>query len=1358
MSICVTESTREEIINAFKHGEPIITPKKDQTQEETNQRLIKTANIIERDEVGKSYKIKGTNVGTKTTVTSKVKEARGEKISRGLETISETPDNKIYKDGGNKIHYIRSLIMNFYNEGRGDLASIQAEATSGSITMSASHFNSLVKDVEALYNNIQEQQKKIDPNGKVLIYAELPIVDPLASIGSTIDVLALFSDNTASIYDFKNKQGFRNVRRLPYGAGYQVLGDLHGRFDLEDYELQLFEYKRILTEVYGVKDIRQSRILPSLVRYKQKEPGKSTPGESLLPEIAYIKTSADRSEDEIGLAPLPVAGEKTGIPVLDEFMEKLLLLQSKTEEKISTGGLSRVQFDLLKEKTGRISRIVRDLSLALGINNLAKEIDLLTKDLSKKLAQEELKDGVPNPEYVSNKDLIFLMNELAIYKDLLAGVVEEEYQALLTKQVSKEEKIQFLTTRKRLFEKVLVADSHVNAEVLHRKAEILSQVGIDNVESKTHITDALNVFKTTSEIDNPIFKAFVKLKDSAYMKVLGKEKLTNNKILDQVQKLETWAKSNGLSGLSIYDPLINRQTGNLHDKYTREFWLLRKQALKEANVDWFKEHHLIKKGAEEFYNKLYKEYTEHQRAQEVSLAEYYESVGYTEEQAKTRAKKEIDQSIKLWVEKYDAFSGEHDATAFSLAGKAKIFYELNSKVLEKYETPEYKKIKSTPALIEFYEFTEQFNHQMRDVLNLGYQELPPNFIPNVRKNFVEQLFNSDTSVWGALGKSFREISQSFSVREDDTQIFGIRNPNTGEVEHSIPIYFLNPFKEKTDKAFDLGRVMLLFSKMAYNYQAMNEIEGHTMALKAALALTPQKITSPTGSSVKSSISGVAKTYLKNSSDIYKLFEDHTNYYLYGVRMKVGSTSIGGIQIGGVNLTKGLLAAKNYLAWKTLGLAIVPGLASFVASKTFETIEARKGILFTGKQHREAYKELVSKKGIALLQFFEAEQDSATGIRQRKLAKSKTSKYINSDVAFFPYRIGDRSIDRTVLIAMSKNYGFNKDGELKRMVNLKAAEPTAKSIFEASRLTEKGDLEIDGISHEGMIAFRNAVRHATKGIKGSLTAEDIKAADVSLGWSLVMQFKNWMPGFIAERAKGLQYNPTIDAAEFGRYRAFKAEFEKQKEEPLTQYFLTTLVPNLTRLAFNISMGWLPGVKHLHNTDRARKYYIRWAKNHPQEARDLTYEQFTEVQIAQTEALVMELRIVLAFAGLIVLLGLSWMDDEEKALYSQSWAGRKLYQVLVKAENELTFLSSPSDFVRMATTNPIPISRLLLDAKNTIVNMVDETGDILLEGEKKDGRDKTPILYYTIPWIPGGIQARRMFELFEQDKKNPYPVGW
>jgi len=247
---------------------------------------------------------------------------------------------------------------------------------------------------------------------------------------------------------------------------------------------------------------------------------------------------------------------------------------------------------------------------------------------------------------------------------------------------------------------------------------------------------------------------------------------------------------------------------------------------------------------------------------------------------------------------------------------------------------------------------------------------------------------------------------------------------------------------------------------------------------------------------------------------------------------------------------------------------------------------------------------------------------------------------------------------------------------------------------------------------------------------------------------MMQFKTWMPGILKERFGPFEFNDKIDATKYGRYKAYFSEYDYKQGMGGIKFMTSIVAPNLGKLVFDIStFGLAPtlGLKRV-NEETARRHFKQWQLDNPEFAEKVTFDEFLETKEKQIKAMMVEMRVILLFASLIAFLGAEGDDGEPR--YADTWLGRQFYKVFNRAQSELTFAFTPSEFARL-TVNPLPLTSLFTDLTKTIVNTFDETRDYIT-GENSP-QDKTPPLYFFSQWIKGVSQLRRVAEVYEQEKK-------
>jgi hypothetical protein len=196
--------TAEEVMNARKNGSQFMQPSLNQTQAETMAKGDLLNASVKK--VNEKYFVLDVPIKSRVSEYTKRKKGLGEQ--------SINADNDIKRDGGTFIHDIMKDLLEFHIHGKGKIVDIKAKALAGNVKLNPNHFIELNKLAERTFKDIKRQQDLIDPKGKVEIRTEYFVADFLKDVGGTMDVFAVFSDNTGLIYDFKT-----SGRNDPLGRG-----------------------------------------------------------------------------------------------------------------------------------------------------------------------------------------------------------------------------------------------------------------------------------------------------------------------------------------------------------------------------------------------------------------------------------------------------------------------------------------------------------------------------------------------------------------------------------------------------------------------------------------------------------------------------------------------------------------------------------------------------------------------------------------------------------------------------------------------------------------------------------------------------------------------------------------------------------------------------------------------------------------------------------------------------------------------------------------------------------------------------------------------------------------------------------
>jgi hypothetical protein len=541
-------------------------------------------------------------------------------------------------------------------------------------------------------------------------------------------------------------------------------------------------------------------------------------------------------------------------------------------------------------------------------------------------------------------------------------------------------------------------------------------------------------------------------------------------------------------------------------------------------------------------------------------------------------------------------------------------------------------------------------------------------------------------------------------------------------------------------------------------------------------------TNASGKNLLHRAGGVATKQLGTASDSYQAFNKLVNYHLYGI--KYGDTGIlDSTLYGNVSTKKALLAAKNYMSLTSLGFGFFPGVAAFSQGHISSYIEAKKGLMFDEKQWGRAIKYFGTdtKKARGITDFFNIYSEEYSYRKALELSNSKAVQLFSSRSAFFPVRLGDESVDDVLLVAMAQNYGLDEDGNIRRLANLREG---VKSIWDLASVDSEGKFKIN-LTENSFIQFKNAVHRESMRIKGTMNDQDVAQHNLNLAMSLMGQFKTWIPYVMEERISGLKYDKATDALHYGRFNAFINEMEHQQGAGYVAWMSGVVLPNMGKLAADIGTFGLSSKifnrvdkKHAENyfnrwkiqpenatkvkamykaaystwksKNQSKMPYEEWIVKHNKEANQMLLDGFIDIKQRQIRALTNELRAILLIGAMIAFMAMPGDDDKEPRYYG-SWLGRTIFKSFNRAQSELLFSFSPSQFIKMIQ-NPLPLTSLLVKAQQAGTNTFDEMRDAIF-GENSP-QDKTPMLYYSTQFVPGMVQLGRFLEFFEQQKKNVF----
>jgi hypothetical protein len=1289
-----------------------------------------------------------------------------------LERTIQEPDFIRKKDAGSRVHEILADLM-LVKLGQKKKSDVISKARVGDYAVSGDNIKELENLVDEVYEDIQKLQKEIDPEGKVTILVEQRILDPVQNRGGTMDIHAVFSDGTGLIYDYKTTHS----KGDNYQFG-QLVDDLLHENKIADNELTMAEYKRIAIHRMGVKKIRQTRLIPVHLRLALKPESEWKDFDYRTKEIELIEAGSrtGRESDQF-LKPIPVAGEETKYAGINELLEKQFILLKNLNNKLDKDTLNADERDRLKHKISTLRRSIRKTLTDGEIYDIIESATDIIAEIKQRIhiPQFDGKDK-PNSLYIDNEELIELMQEISIYTDII------ENTSIYYRDLQNEDPEEFQKLRKAIStiaSEVDMALTDVKQELNKRTLESVVEDAKDeqgNLKPLTELDYLTRNFTRISEIDHPIFRsAWQLIQDKLFEQRQELKKISDN-IEEKDKAVASWAKATGISKLDAFRKIIDFSTGNLINKLSKELYDKVESAYTNPDLEkGYKElrKYLMIKDENKFkenFDRRYKNYKERMKYK------------YMDDPIKQ--KKAIDtwylnnnllDSEVAWTSKYNR--------------KYLIF---KPEVEEANLSKEYQEIQNIKPLLDYYNMYRKYNDEFRGILGLSnYNKLPSNFIPNIRKSMTESI--ATENIQSAFKYITTEFWDSFNVREED-MIISDRD-SSGDLKRTIPILYLNPLRNKnneidnTKKSYDLSKNLLLFSKMVYNHKSMSEIEPVIIGMKELMAnpTAEQGGTQVLDANGRKVLGNIREYAMKKGfdTDTYKLFEDLMDYYLYGIKFK-SDNSLG----NSARLTKILLKLKNYYAKKALSFAVIPGIGAYMAGNVASFFEGVKGVNYTKQNILDAGKNKVKEfhKFKALSLFFDVYAEDPTNALMDAKSANFFTRIGTTRNMFYPLRKTDELINDELANRLALNWGIDTENKLglgkNALIRLNRPDIDTtgiKSIWELTTLDKKtGKLTIEGIidkdgniiNKDAYIAFRNAVKATSASIIGSLSQEDISRIDTNLIFSLMFQFKTWMPGIVKERFGELRYDERLQSVRWGRYRAAFAEYGLSSSEidgaqKINNFWSQIVLPNMGRMvldlitfgvAFKTGLGGVSSkytdkfgkIRRIRsNAFRAKRMYYDWILKNKLDPNKVTFEMYLETKEGQMKAMMVELRTILSFMTILLFLGGDGDDGEPR--YMDNYITRLLFKTMSKANSELTFVWSPIQMAQIIK-NPIPMSAMFTDVIKLTKNTFDEGRDIIF-GENSP-YDKSPAFFYTLQMAYGGNQLARFLELYKQYEKNPY----
>lgn len=991
-----------------------------------------------------------------------------------------------------------------------------------------------------LLDNLKERLGTFPDGTKFL--SETMIYDPKRDIAGTIDFLAIEKTGKVNILDWKfmdlNTTAFEDV---PW-------------YKKKAFRLQIGEYKRILSEAYGVplSKFGQTRAIPIrslfISRYRESDHKKYPVLSSV--EIGNIKLDAEKYDY---LLPVGLENESTGDPKLDTIVRKLNGLREKIENRPSASFEEKFA---KAEQLRELEKASRYIQIKMSLEPLIEQAGVFNNDVKALISQfDGLKDRnfdeIPKSDLsIYGKRLVDAFNDLSIYTNL-----DNETKHLFKDRDEK-------GIKSKVYD--VVAEAR---EVFTDLEDIINRFGekIANAKGEFDITDPevavswnRRMFNETSKIPTKNIRTLYEYRREAQNKINTITTQENNELLEINTEYEKLAKSKGLGKKNHYSLLVKNDKHELIDQYEKDFYKQTKTASKEKDIKWIRENVDI----EAYKTKLSED-----------LQKKLDLIN-----ARPWDEKRKNEEITRIKEQYS--TATPDSYGWFLH-----YNTLRQFPLDKWETKEWKTLNTPENKVakDLYDWIIKINQKADDI---GYLPQGPGkssrvFLPVVPKSIVEAVLS------GGKPQLMERLMRSITV-DEDTVGYGAIDKVTGQIINRIPRYLIaDSEKELSD---DLVKNLALYNEFVNRYKELADIEGIILALGLVEKNKGSIITSYFSKPRFNRDTNTFETQESNDKNS-NLYNRQVSTLIYGQKYVseerfdsvLGNAAELGKKINKVlhfkllpedytdrqlSLNKGIDTLNNFFQMKTLGLSLLPALSNYLggnfqvminAGKYFTKIDVAKGELqlmgmaISGDQ---------GKKIMGALKFFIPFTRDLNKDLLKKLSISPISSNGISDFLMSMMRIGDKWVEGAVFVSILNNT-ILKDGEMHNAREYIRTSDEFKSRYENGELKKeeasfekqvdklleeyglmkqiqvKGDsIKIPGIDELSPEVFKiaNLTKALAKRVLGNMSQEEVRGISQNIIGSSIMIFKNWVPPLLDVRFGKLKYSSDIEAYEWGRMRS------------------------------------------------------------------------------------------------------------------------------------------------------------------------------------------------------------------------------
>jgi hypothetical protein len=1209
-------------------------------------------------------------------------------------------------------------------------------------------FESLAK---MIINDAISNQRKINPTGKFKIRIEQRLINPKIDMIGHQDLMIVFSDLTVWDVDFKSKGVYDLYKNKKRTLARRALSESQ----IEDYGTQMRNYRDAKK---GFDKVRVTRSIIIPIIYSEQSSKK---------EDEVVIHSVYTGFENKASAPIATKLSRLEDQSINQVIDILYSDLDKLRESINRQKDEALK-ESLKSKANNLFEIIQAVSLLNISGSTYEEIrTIVNSNLS----------NINNINTLSEKRLEELENQLNVISsvhDVFVKIFDNEqnHSWIVNNQ-------QLLSSLNDIIKYYSIKDVKIKTLLSRVKSERLSRA-LDKVDPDFKTGDSLKMGDTKGwitknlevydQIDNPIIQEISKL----YLRQEKRAIDDYNKRVGSLINVATAAfrygkEKLGLNQTQVQSMLVNHEKGKMTTIFTEKYYEEIQEAILNEDIDWLKERFYIEDEAE-YIEKFEKRYQNRRNQIIKDLSGDVNAIN--ESDIFKDEYDELNEDVIIWSKEDKLKRLKNDLALFTnrnnLLTSNKAWYNKNNVIFntrlkdiysDKYKSEQYKKLEQHKPILDYYKALTELYSELRELLGVDYQKLPPTFIPSFKRELVENftaMFGGISGIKQASKEMHDWLRDAVSSNEIDKIEFNDNGPKSW-TEGSVPIMGLQDLKSEI-KSYDLLTSALLFMKSAYLNIHLTESLPEARSL---LSLLDVKNSESRNFVQISNTSG-------EQSSVYEIAENMLAYKWLGKRYK-DAAELNEHKIFGMELGKSLLSLRNMNILTKLGFNFVSAGGSALAAVGRGFLIAMGHHSYSKKTWNSTVKELKNFDRVAKMRIIaEYFNVSAEGQVRRDVRKNikGLNKWLRSEGLMFPWTFGDDKTSYLIATAIAKDWTFDEDGNMARLEDEKKVRPDAVSIYDMFEINTKNEnepfkIKNGEIKEESWVQFHKAVRATMLETTGQLNDKELMGLQNTIKGTMFSTYKGWFPAIVRAEFGKLKYSSEFSTIKEGRIRSAYSNWFG-KADP-NEKFINTVIPKLLTFTkdfiadtFMYMSGSNNRAERLIKEKYIRAEFEKWQYDNPILARKLgkTYEEqlkkFIEGKKRNILIALGEIRVVLTIGVLLMIAKSLDFDDDDEPDYKQYYASRQMMKLLTKFHMEFRTPIDLREWYSVMDTK-IPAFSTITGLSKAFSNTIDETRDFVFGEDSK--LDKSPPFHYTRKEIPLLNPFFKIFDfIYEDDIKN------